>query len=51
MQLSENVEIFSALFIAFLESALNFEHLKKKEPLSSSISEVNDCQRSVYSNA
>ena len=30
MQLSEKLEIFSASFIAFLESALNFEHFEKK---------------------
>ena len=30
MQLSQKLEIFSPFFIAFLESALNFEHFEKK---------------------
>ena len=30
MQLSEKLKAFSQFFIAFLESTLNFEHLKKK---------------------
>ena len=52
MQLSEKLERFSRLFIAFFESALNFEHFEKKnEPHSSSISEVIDSQRRVYLNA
>ena len=52
MQLSEKLETFSGFFIAFFESALNFEHFEKKnEPHSSSISEVIDSQRRVYLNA
>ena len=52
MQLSEKLETFSPFFIAFLESALNFEHFEKKnEPHSSSISEVIDSQRRAYLNA
>ena len=52
MQLSKKLERFSGFFIAFLESALNFEHLKKKnEPHGSSISEVIDSLRRVYLNA
>ena len=30
MQLSEKLGIFSRFFIAFLDSALNFEHFEKK---------------------
>ena len=48
MQLSEKLETFSAFFIAFLESALNFEHFEKSKPHSSSISAVIDSQRRVY---
>ena len=33
MQLSEKLETFSGFFIAFLESALNFEHFEKKMSL------------------
>ena len=33
MQLSEKLETFSRFFIAFLESALNFEHFEKKMSL------------------
>ena len=52
MQLSEKLETCSVFFIAFLESALNFEHFEKKnQPHSSSISEVIDSQRCVYLNA
>ena len=52
MQLSENLKPFSWFFIAFFESALNFEHFEKEnEPHSSSISEVIDSQRPVYLNA
>ena len=40
MQLSEKPKAFSQIFIAFLESTLNFKHFEKKEPHSSSISEV-----------
>ena len=31
MQLSGKLETFSGLFIAFFESALNFEHFEKKK--------------------
>ena len=52
MQLSEKLATFSQFFVAFFESALNFEHFEKKsEPHSSSISEVIDFQRRVYLNA
>ena len=52
MQLSGKLETFSGLFIAFFESALNFEYFEKKnEPPSSSIYEVIDSQRRVYLNA
>ena len=33
MQLSEKPKTFSQFFIAFLESALNFEHFEKKMSL------------------
>ena len=33
MQLSEKLETFSGFFIAFFESALNFEHFEKKMSL------------------
>ena len=52
VQLSEKLKRFYQFFIAFSESALNFEHFEKKnEPHSSSISEVIDSQRRVHSNA
>ena len=48
-------ESFSQNFIAFLESTLNLEHFEKKkekkEPYSSSISEVIDSERLAYLNA
>ena len=51
MELSEKLQQFFGIFIAFLESALNFQHYKKKQKLlGSSISEVNDCQKVVDSN-
>ena len=31
MQLSENLKTFASFFIAFSESALNFEHFEKKK--------------------
>ena len=52
MQLSEKLKLFYGFSIAFSESTLNFEHFfLKKEPCSSSISEVIDSQRYVYLNA
>ena len=52
MQLSEKLKIFSHISIAFLESALNFEHFEKiNEPHTSSISGVIDSQRRIYLNA
>ena len=50
MQLFEKPKIFCCIFIAFLESTLNFEHFEKKknknknEPPSLSISEVIDSE-------
>ena len=35
MQLSEKLGIFSQFFIAFLDSALNFEHFEKKKKCAS----------------
>ena len=37
--------------MAFLESALNFEHFEKNEPHSLSISEVTDSEIHAYLNA
>ena len=37
MQLSEKLEKFSRFFIAFLESALNFEHFEKKMSLMAQV--------------
>ena len=34
MQLSENLKTFASFFIAFSESALNFEHFEKKKKMS-----------------
>ena len=51
MQLSEKLKRFFAFFIAFAESALNFEHFEQKKWLHSfGISEVIDSQRRVYLN-
>ena len=52
MQLSEKSKPFSKFFITFSESTLNFKQFeKKKEPHSSSISEVIDSERRAYLNA
>ena len=49
IQSFEKLETFSPFFIAFLESALNFEQFEQKsEPHGSSISEVIDSQILVY---
>ena len=37
MQLSEKLETFSGVFIAFLESALSFEHFEKKKSLMAQV--------------
>ena len=51
MKLSEKPNIFCCCFITLLESTLNFEHSKKNEPPSLSISEVIDTERRAYLNA
>ena len=51
MQLSEKPKIFCCIFIAFLESTLNFKHFEKNRTHSSSISEVIDSKRCGYLNA
>ena len=52
MRLSEKVKIFSRVFIAFSQFALNFEYFEKKKELHSpSISDAIDSQRRVYFNA
>ena len=49
MQLSEKIETFSQVCIAFFESPLNFKHFEKKnEPHGSSISEVIDSERRAH---
>ena len=49
MELSENLGAFSAFFIRFLESALNFEHFEKKdERHGPSIPEVIPSEKRVY---
>ena len=51
MQLFEKPKIFSCIFIAFLESTLNFEHFEKNDPPPLSISEVIDSERRAYLHA
>ena len=51
MQLSEKLNNFCGIIIAFLESALNFEHFLKNELDSSNVSEVFDCERCGFLNA
>ena len=51
MQLSEKPKTFSQILIAFLGSTLNFKNFEKKEPHSSSISEVIHSERRAYLNA
>ena len=54
MQLSEKSQKIFQIFIAFLESALNFEHFehkKQNESHGSSISEIIDSQIRVYLHA
>ena len=46
MHLSQKQKIFSELFLAFFESALNFQHFQKKDdPQSLCISEITDHER------
>ena len=51
MQLFEKPKAFCCIFIAFLESTLNFEHFDKRKRPSVSISEVIDSERRAYLNA
>ena len=49
--LSQNQEIFSGFFIAFLKCALNLEHFEKKDEYPSLVlSKVIDSERSDYLN-
>ena len=49
--LSKKQKIFSGFFIAFLQYALNLEHLEKKDEYPSLvISKVNDSERGGYLN-
>ena len=51
MQLSEKPKTFPQIFIAFLESTLNFKHFEKKyETHGSNISEVIDSERRAHLN-
>ena len=51
MQLSQEVETFSAFFIAFLKSTSNSEYFRKKdESHRLSISEIIDSERGGYLN-
>ena len=46
MHLSQKQNVFSQFFLAFFESALYFEHFKKKDdPHSLCISEITDHER------
>ena len=46
MHLSKKQNVFSEFFLAFFESALNFEHFQKKDdPDSLCISEITDHER------
>ena len=48
---SRNQKIFSGFFIAFLKSAWNLEHFRKKDEYSSLIiSEIIDAERRAYLN-
>ena len=53
MQLFKKPKTFCCIFIAFLESTLNFEYFekKKKKSHSLSISEIIDSERRGYLNA
>ena len=51
MQLSRKPKTFSRIFIAFLETTLNFKHFEKNEPHSSSISEIINSEIHPYLNA
>ena len=53
MQLSKKPnQTFCGIFIAFLETTLNFQHfIKENEPTNLSISEIIDSERRGYLNA
>ena len=52
MQLPKKPKVLCEIFIAFLESTLNFEHSEKKnDPSSLRISENIDSERRAYLNA
>ena len=52
MQLPKKPKVLCEIFIAFLESTLNFEHSEKKnDPSSLLISENIDSERRAYLNA
>ena len=51
IQLPKKPKVLCEIFIAFLESTLNFEHSEKKnDPSSPRISEVIDSKRRAYLN-
>ena len=52
MPLSQKLKTFPQIFIAFSQSAQNFEHVEEKDrPYSLNISEVVDFQKNGYLNA
>ena len=51
MQLSKKPKIFCSVFLAFLESTLNFQCFEKKMNLKKSISGAIASERCVYLNA
>ena len=48
MQLSEKLKRLSEIFIAFLETVLNFKHFEKKWASQLNISQVTECKRNAY---
>ena len=51
MHLSQKQNVYSQFFLAFFDSALNFEHFQKKDdPHSLCISEITDHERRAYIN-
>ena len=47
MQLSKKQTVFSQIFAVYLKGTSNHEHvLKKNDPHSLCISEINDCEKS-----
>ena len=51
MHFSETLQTFSQIFIAFLESIVNFKHFQKETPTLTSISEVIKSEKHAQLNA